>query len=62
MAEGFFKKHALGGYDGISAGTRPVSKINPVVIEVMKEASMRLFRIRLTIPPAMLIKFLLRSS
>lgn len=37
MAEGFFKKHALGGYDAISAGTRPVSIVNPISIEVMKE-------------------------
>jgi protein-tyrosine-phosphatase len=37
MAEGFFKRHALDKYDGISAGTRPVGVINPVAIEVMKE-------------------------
>jgi len=37
MAEGFFKKHALDGYDAISAGTRPVSIVNPNAIEVMKE-------------------------
>lgn len=37
MAEGFFKKYALDGYDGISAGTRPVSIINPIATEVMKE-------------------------
>jgi len=37
MAEGFFKKYALDGYDAISAGTRPVSMVNPIAIEVMKE-------------------------
>jgi arsenate reductase (thioredoxin) len=37
LAEGFFKKHALDGYDAICAGTRPVSMVNPVAIEVMKE-------------------------
>jgi arsenate reductase len=37
IAEGFFKKHAPDGYDAISAGTRPVSMVNPVAIEVMKE-------------------------
>lgn len=37
MAEGFFKKHALGGYNAVSAGTRPVSMVNPIAIEVMKE-------------------------
>ena len=37
MAEGFLKKHALPGYDAISAGTRPVSRINPIAIELMKE-------------------------
>jgi arsenate reductase (thioredoxin) len=37
MAEGFFNKNAPEGYRAISAGTKPVSQINPVVIEVMKE-------------------------
>jgi len=37
MAEGFFNKHAPEGYKAISAGTKPVSQINPVVIEAMKE-------------------------
>jgi arsenate reductase (thioredoxin) len=37
MAEGFFKKYVVGGYDAISAGTRPVSIVNPIAIEVMKE-------------------------
>ena len=37
MAEGFFNKNAPEGYRAISAGTKPGSQINPVVIEVMKE-------------------------
>ena len=37
MAEGFFNKYAPDGYKGISAGTKPVSQINPVALEVMKE-------------------------
>ena len=37
MAEGFFTKYAPDGYKAISAGTKPVSEINPVAIEVMKE-------------------------
>ena len=37
MAEGFFKRHALDGYDAMSAGTRPVRMVSPNVIQVMKE-------------------------
>jgi arsenate reductase (thioredoxin) len=38
MAEGFFnQKYAPEGYRAISAGTRPVSKINPMAVQVMKE-------------------------
>ena len=32
MAEGFFNKYALGRYLAISAGTKPISEINPVAI------------------------------
>jgi protein-tyrosine-phosphatase len=38
MAEGFFNKYAPKGYEGISAGTKPVSQINPIAVEAMKEA------------------------
>jgi len=38
MAEGFFNKYAPKGYDAISAGTKPVSQINPMAVEAMKEA------------------------
>lgn len=37
IAEGFFNKSAPEGYRALSAGTKPVSQINPVVIDVMKE-------------------------
>ena len=37
MAEGFFRKHAPEGYEPISAGTKPTSQINPVVIQAMSE-------------------------
>jgi len=39
MAEGFFNKYASDGYKAISAGTKPVSEINPVAIEAMKEVN-----------------------
>ena len=38
MAEGFFNKYAPKGYEAISAGTKPVSQINPIAVEVMREA------------------------
>lgn len=37
MAEGFFKKYGPKEYEGISAGTMPVSEINPLAVEVMRE-------------------------
>jgi arsenate reductase len=37
MAEGFFNKKAPKGYKAISAGTKPVSQINPLAVEVMQE-------------------------
>jgi arsenate reductase (thioredoxin) len=37
MAEGFFKKYAPEHYEATSGGTRPVSQINPIAIQVMKE-------------------------
>jgi len=37
MAEGFFNKYSPKGFEAISAGTKPVSQINPVAIEVMKQ-------------------------
>jgi protein-tyrosine-phosphatase len=37
MAEGFFRKHAPEGFEPISAGTKPTSQVNPVVVQVMDE-------------------------
>ncbi len=38
MAEGFFnQRYAPKGYRAISAGTRPVSQINPLAVQAMKE-------------------------
>jgi arsenate reductase (thioredoxin) len=37
IAEGFFNKYAPKRYRTISAGTKPVPKINPMAVEVMKE-------------------------
>jgi protein-tyrosine-phosphatase len=38
MAEGFFnQRYAPKGYHAISAGTRPVSQINPLAVQAMSE-------------------------
>ena len=37
MAEGFFKKYAPNGFQTLSAGTKPVYQLNPIVVEAMKE-------------------------
>ena len=37
MAEAFFKKYAGDKFNAISAGTSPSFKLNPLVIQVMKE-------------------------
>jgi arsenate reductase len=37
MAEGFFRKYAPEGYEPISAGTKPTSQINPIVVQAMSE-------------------------
>ena len=37
MAEGFFKKYSPEGFEVESAGTKPVSHINPIVVKVMRE-------------------------
>ena len=38
MAEGFFnQRYAPKGYRSISAGTKPVSQINPLAVQVMEE-------------------------
>ena len=37
IAEGFFKKYAPKGFKVQSAGTKPVSQINPLAIQAMRE-------------------------
>ena len=37
MAEGFFRKYAPEGFEPLSAGTKPISQINPLAIQVMDE-------------------------
>ena len=37
MAEGFFRKYAPEGFEPMSAGTKPISQINPLAIQVMDE-------------------------
>jgi arsenate reductase (thioredoxin) len=37
IAEGFFRKYAPEGYETLSAGTQPISQINPLAVQVMKE-------------------------
>jgi protein-tyrosine-phosphatase len=37
MAEGFFRKYAPDGYEPMSTGTKPTSRINPIAIQVMGE-------------------------
>jgi protein-tyrosine-phosphatase len=37
MAEAFAKKYGEGKFTVLSAGNKPAGKVNPVVIEVMKE-------------------------
>jgi len=37
MAEAFFRKYLPSGFQPISAGTKPAVKINPTVIQAMKE-------------------------
>lgn len=44
MAEGFFNKYAPAGYRAASAGTRPVDRINPLAVQVMKEIGIDISR------------------
>jgi len=37
MAEAFFKKYLSSGFQPISAGTKPAAKVNPIVVQAMKE-------------------------
>lgn len=44
MAKGFFNKDPPRGYKAISAGTKPVSQINPLVVDVMYEIGIDISR------------------
>jgi len=44
MAEGFFKKYAPKGFKVQSAGTKPVSQINPIAIQAMSEVGIDITR------------------
>lgn len=37
IAEAFFKKHRPSGFQPISAGIKPALRVNPIVIQAMKE-------------------------
>ena len=37
MAEGFFRKYAPEGFEPSSAGTKPISQVNPLAIQVMND-------------------------
>ena len=37
MAEAFFRKYLPSGFEPISAGTKPAVKVNPMVVQAMKE-------------------------
>jgi len=37
MAEGFFRKYCVPGYEPQSAGTRPIGELNPLAVEAMKQ-------------------------
>ena len=39
MAEAFFKKYIPKGFEVISAGTKPSSEVNPIVLQAMNEIS-----------------------
>ena len=42
MAEAFFNKLAGGKAQALSAGTQPADKVNPVVVEAMREAGINI--------------------
>jgi arsenate reductase len=44
MAEGFFNKNPPKGYKAISAGTKPVSQINPLAVDIMYEIGIDISR------------------
>lgn len=58
MAECFFRKHAPGSYEPISAGTSPVSSINPLAIQVMEEVGIDISKQK----PKMLTEDMIKES
>ena len=44
MAEAFFNQLAKGKVKGFSAGTQPADKVNPVVVEAMREVGIDISR------------------
>ena len=44
MAEAFFSKMVKGRAEGTSAGTQPSDKVNPVVVEAMREVGIDISR------------------
>lgn len=44
MAEGFFNRIPPKGFKAISAGTKPVSQINPIALDVMREIGIDISR------------------
>ena len=44
MAEAFFRKYLPSGFEPISAGTKPAEKVNPIVIQAMKEVDIDIER------------------
>ena len=44
MAEAFFRKYLPSGFEPVSAGTKPAEKINPIVIQAMKEVGVDIER------------------
>lgn len=58
MAEGFFRKYGPGNYEPISSGTKPVSNINPLVMNVMKEVDIDIGKQR----PKIITKDMIRQS
>ena len=42
MAEAFFKKYLPSGFQPISAGTKPAAKVNPIVVQAMREVGINI--------------------
>ena len=58
MAEAFFRKFAPSRFNVSSAGTTPLSQLNPIVIQVMKEVGIDLMNHH----PKLLSDFMIKTS